>query len=106
MAPPQRYPDAAARQRAYRLRQAQARQAEQHAKGLPPHPPIPTLPSTARWHALLTQAHHLLQMTQEEMQTYAADRSERWQHSQRAEEFDDRMAVLEHLLEDLTELLS
>lgn len=40
-----RYEDNAAKQRAYRARQVQARCAEQHVKGLPPAPPLPTLPS-------------------------------------------------------------
>ena len=46
-----RHADAAAKQRAYRTRQAEARLAEQRAKGLPPAAPIPTLPSHARWQA-------------------------------------------------------
>jgi hypothetical protein len=50
------YSDAAAKQRAYRARQAQARRDELRAKGLPPAPPLPTVPSRARWQALLAHA--------------------------------------------------
>ena len=57
------YPDNAAKQRAYRARQAQARRSELTAKGLPPAPPLPTLPSRARWEALFAQARHALQTT-------------------------------------------
>ena len=45
MAPPRHYPDNAAKQRAYRVRQAQARCAEQAAKGLPAAPPCPPCPA-------------------------------------------------------------
>jgi len=71
--------DAAAKQRAYRARQAQARSDERQAKGLPPAPPLPTLPSRARWHALLLQAQLSLETARDEMQTYSDDRSDAWQ---------------------------
>src|SRR5579859_6251530 len=69
-----RYEDNAAKQRAYRARQAQARREEQQAKGLPPAPPLPTLPGTARWQALLTQARLALETARDEMQAYYEDR--------------------------------
>ena len=51
-----RYADNAARQQAYRARQDQARRADLQAKGLPPVSPLPTLPSQARWQALVSRA--------------------------------------------------
>lgn len=105
MAPPRRYPDAAAKQRAYRARQAQARRAEQATTGLPPTAPLPTLPSWARWRALIAQAQGLLQTAVEEMTSYGDERSEAWQESARAEELREQIAALEQILEDVAALL-
>ena len=97
----QRYQDNAAKQRAYRTRQAHARRAEQQAKGLPPAPPLPTLPSHARWQALLTQARLALETARDEMQAYYDDRSEAWQQGERAallaEQIDQLAVVLDEL---------
>ena len=79
MAQQRHYPDNAAKQRAYRVRQAQARCTEQEAKGLPAAPSLPTLPSRARWQALLTHARLCLERARDEMQSYYDDRSEAWQ---------------------------
>src|SRR5690349_8676685 len=84
MPQPRQYVDAAARQRAYRARQAQARCAERQAKGLPAAPPLPTLPSRARWQALLAQARLSLETARDEMQAYHDARSAAWQEGERA----------------------
>jgi hypothetical protein len=84
MPQPRRHQDNAAKQRAYRARRACSRRAEQQAKGLPPAPPLPTLPSRARWQALLTQARLALETARDEMQAYYEDRSEAWQAGERA----------------------
>ena len=99
-----RYQDNAAKQRAYRARQAQARRAEQQAKGLPPASPLPTLPSRARWQALLTQARLALETTRDEMQAYYEDRSEAWQQGERAAMLAEQIEQLEVVLEDLEAL--
>src|SRR5215831_18492617 len=90
-----RYEDNAAKQRAYRVRQAQARHAEQQAKGLPAAPPLPTLPSRARWQALLTQARLALETARDEMQAYYEDRSETWQQGERAATLAEQIDQLE-----------
>jgi hypothetical protein len=95
------YPDAAAKQRAYRARQTQARRAEQEAKGLPPTPPLPTLPSRARWQALLEAARRFLETAHDEMQAYYEDRSEAWQQGERAAALQDRLDALAQILDDL-----
>ncbi len=79
----------------------QARRAEQQAKGLPPAPPLPTLPSSARWQALLTQARLALETVRDEMQAYDDDRSEAWQQGERAAVL---AAQIDHLEVVLTEL--
>ena len=96
-----RYQDNAAKQRAYRERQAQARRAEQQAKGLPPALPLPTLPSRARWQALLTQARLALETARDEMQAYYEDRSEAWQQGARAAVLAAQIDQLEVVLTDL-----
>lgn len=98
------YPDAAAKQRAYRARQLQARLADQQAKGLPPAPPLPTLPSRARWQALLERAGLLLQTAHDEMQAYYDDRSELWQQGERADALQERLDAVAQLLDDLEAL--
>jgi len=99
-----RYQDNAAKQRAYRARQVQARRAEQQAKGLPPAPPLPTLPSSARWQALLIQARLALETVRDEMQAYYEDRSEAWQQGERAATLAEQIDQLEVVLNELEAL--
>lgn len=101
MPTPRRYTDAAQKQRAYRLRVAEARRAEQEVKGLLPAPTIPTLPSTGRWQALLEQARLALQTARDEMLAYRAARSEAWQESERAEALEEQIEALERTLDEL-----
>jgi hypothetical protein len=95
------YADNAAKQRAYRARQAEARRSEQRAKGLPPAAALPTLPSHARWQALLAQARLSLQAARDEMQAYHDDRSQAWQQSERADVLLERIDSLEQALDAL-----
>ncbi len=85
-------------------RQAQARHAEQQAKGLPPAPTLPTLPSRARWQALLTQARLALETVREEMLTYYEDRSEAWQQGERAATLAEQIDQLGGVLQELEAL--
>jgi hypothetical protein len=101
MPQPRRYTDQAARQAAYRARQAQARHQEQEAKGLPATAALPTLPSRARWQALLTQARHALQTAADEMQAYYDARSPAWQDGERAAALQERLDTVAQMLEDL-----
>jgi|GEM_PF-790831 len=77
MPQPRRHADAAAKQRACRQRQAETRRREQEAKGLPPAPAIPTMPSRPRWAALVAQARLMLETARHEMQAYAQYGSDR-----------------------------
>jgi hypothetical protein len=95
------YADNAAKQRAYRARQAQARQEERRAKGLPPSAPLPTLPSRARWDGLVEQARQALELARDEMQTYYDDRSAAWHESERAAAFLEYLDQLQAVLDDL-----
>jgi hypothetical protein len=104
MPTPRQYANPAERQAAYRARLAAARKQEQEAKGLPPLPAVASLPGQARWQALRRQAALLLQHAQEEMQAYYAQRSERWQDSERGEAFLERLEALQELHEAAEQL--
>jgi hypothetical protein len=104
MPTPKRYSDPAARQRAYRERQAQARLQERCQKGLPATPPLATMPGERRWQTLLEQAQSALSCVQTEMQAYYEDRSEPWQEGERGEALLERLDGVESLLCDLENL--
>jgi putative heme degradation protein len=98
MPTPRRYENAAARQAAYRARQAAAQ--AQVASG----PLVAPRPGPRRWTALLGHAAQLLATVQEEMETYAAERSESWQESARGEEFAERLEAVEEACRAVAEL--
>jgi hypothetical protein len=105
MPQPRQHADHAARQRAYRARQAAARREELQAKGLPAAPPIATLPSRTRWQALVAQARLALETARDEMQTYYDDRSAAWQEGERAATLQEHLDLLDQVLADLDSLL-
>lgn len=78
------------RQRAYRQRQREARSAALVA-GAPAAPAIPTMPGTARWKVLHEQARAALETIAQEMEAYRDERSEQWQESDRADEFEEKL---------------
>lgn len=104
MPQPQKHACAAARQAAYRLRCAQARDVELRAKGLPPLPTIATLPGWSRWKASFAAAQALLAGTLGEMQDYYDARSEPWQEGERGEDYQERLALVEAAVDALGEL--
>jgi hypothetical protein len=91
------YPDAAAKQRAYRARLASER--EVHA--LPPVRGLQALPGTRRWRTLLEHAQLALETVLEERQSYRDARSVAWQHGKRAFELGEDIKVLEHALAEI-----
>ena len=104
MSTPKRYPDRAAKQRAYRQRVALARQQEQAAKGLPPAPAVATIPGARRWRALLAHARSALTTLRDEMELYYTERTETWQESEPGEACQERLQSLNDLLESVEEL--
>ena len=100
MPQPRKYADRAAQQAAYRRRVAHSQQEQLSQKGLPALPAIPTMPGSARWTAMIAQAHHLLWEATEAMQSYHDERSEPWQESARAEQL---LAKLAHLQETMAQ---
>jgi hypothetical protein len=106
MPTPKKYESPSEKQKAYRERVKDARLQELHKKGLPGVPAIPTMPGTARWSGLETQALAALETVRDEMREYYEERSEEWQESERGEEFSARLDAVEEvvsLLESLEE---
>ncbi len=104
MPTPRQHTDRAARQKAYRERQRQARETELAAKGLPALPAIPTMPGRARWQGMLDQVTTLLQSLHDEMEAYHADRSEDWQESERGQDFAANLEAVSELADAATQL--
>jgi hypothetical protein len=88
-------------QAAYRRRQEQTRHVELRNRGLPPLPPIATLPGHARWRRAIAQATCLLTMVVAEMQDYSADRSEEWQTNDRGDTHQQRIEAVQELVDAL-----
>jgi len=103
MSQPRKYADRAQQQAAYRVRCAAALRSQRQAKGLPALPPIPAMPGSARWRAAAKMAHDLLDTVCNEMRAYADDRSQQWQESERAEEFEERLGGIEDARDTLSE---
>ena len=96
-----KYEGSAARQRAYRERVEAARLAERELKGLPCAPAIPTMPSTARWRAMIVEARALLSQVEREIQHYIDDRSEPWQESEPAERLEECRQTIQDVTDSL-----
>jgi hypothetical protein len=94
----------AARQKRFRERQAQARCAEQQAKGLPALPAIPTIPGHSRWRAVFLSAHTAITLASQQMSEYYDERSEVWQEGDSGEQFAERQEIVDTVLSHLAEL--
>jgi len=99
MPTPRKYPTAAARQAAYRLR------AREHASRLGAVIPLPGLPGRRRWEALGGQALQLVAQMSQELEAYYEARTERWQESERGEAFLELQESVAQAEEALRELL-
>jgi len=80
-----RHASSAARQKAYRLRQ----------KSVQTVAPIPAKPGPARWRALRKNALFLLEALAAEMREYAEHRSQACQESQRVQDFEECVDLVE-----------
>jgi TRAP-type C4-dicarboxylate transport system substrate-binding protein len=99
MPTPRKHANHAQRQRAYVLRQKEARLEAMAAKNTPAPAAIPTVPSTARWKALSRQAQTILQALQTEMEDYRDERSEEWQEGEKGEAFQQALERVAEALE-------
>jgi hypothetical protein len=99
-----KYDTSAKRQAAYRTILRSAHNELQAEKGIPPLPPIATIPGHRRWGAMLQMASRLVRSIHDEMQGYFDERSESWQESDRADAFIERMDELAELIGSLESL--
>ena len=106
MPQPRKYANRAAQQAAYRARQENALQVTLALKGLPSLPVIATMPGWARWNASFRSAHEMIADTLGEMQDYFDDRSQSWQDGERGEEHQEKIALVEAVVDALSDLLS
>ena len=100
------HPSHAARQAAYRKRQEASRIRQLQERGLPPLPIISPIPGTHRWRQAVAAAVALLTTVETEMDAYYNARSERWQDSDRGEDFSERLAAIQEARESVTGLLN
>ena len=92
------YVSPAARQKAFRQRQA-ARIAELHtSRIIPTASAIENLPSRNRWTAQIQNAANALTAARDEMQAYFDSRSESWQEGDKASEMQETLDTLEELI--------
>jgi len=106
MPQPRKYLNRAAQQAAYRQRCEQARQVTLASKGLPALPVIATMPGWPRWNASFASAQELIAETLCQMQDYFEDRSESWQEGERGEDHQAKIALVEAVLDALSDLTS
>lgn len=97
MPTPKKHADVNARMKAYRARLKAAPKPEPEARPRP----IPSKPGPARWRALQAQAQAALEAIRDEMQEHFDERSEPWQESDRGQEAQERIDILETVLEAL-----
>ena len=98
MPTPRRYENHAARQAAYRKRQADARNKELGLPAIPPLPAIATLPGWPRCRAITQRLLLLLDTMRSEMQDYYGQRSEDWQEGERGEAMTERLQAIEEAI--------
>jgi len=92
------YVSPAARQKAWRTRQAARMQELAQTRILPAVSSIETLPSRNRWTAQIQNAANALTAARDEMQAYFDSRSEAWQEGENAERMQETLDTLEELI--------
>jgi hypothetical protein len=101
LANPPRYRTNAERQAAYRRRHKATIDDLTKTKGLPAMPAVDSMPGWSRWNKAVHQVQLLLDQIQNEMQDYYDCRSEPWQESDRAEEFQQKLNELGEIRDNI-----
>jgi len=104
MAQTKTHTDNAARQKAWRTRQAERMQELSQTRIIPAASAIETLPSRARWSSLLTNGANALTAARDSMQEYYDARSEVWQEGDNAERMQETIDTLEELINQIAAL--
>jgi hypothetical protein len=89
----------AERQAAYRKRRRDMIDELFSMRGLPSLPAIATIPGWPRWKEAMGRVAYQMQAIEREMSDYYDERTERWQESERAVEFDEKLEMLRILTE-------
>ncbi len=105
MPQPRKYNSPAERQAAYRKSQQQAIAAHLEQKGLPPLPVVSTIPGRVRWNQAMSAIESQLSRIELEMENYHDARSDRWQESDKGDEFRQKLEGVKMILELVTEWL-
>lgn len=82
------------------------RRTETTDAGLPALTELPTTPGYPRWRQAMRQVHALITVVQDEMQKYHDERSERWQESDRADDFRDHIESLSDIEQGIADWLA
>lgn len=85
------YESHAQRQAAYRRRCHEATRQQLQQKGLPALPAVSTMPGTVRWNQAIANAGQILELVEQEMQTYYDERSQAWLETERGNNFQERI---------------
>ncbi len=72
-------------------------------KGLPPLPVVSTIPGRVRWNQAMSTIESQLTRIDLEMEVYHGARSNRWQDSEKGDEFRQKLEGLKTILELVTE---
>jgi hypothetical protein len=96
MPAPKKYANSAQRQAAYRSRCKERTE--------PPQTALATGAAYRRWEKMRKQALDLLNQVAAEMEIYHDQRSETWQESERAEEFNELMESISDTAEALADI--
>lgn len=99
-----KYANNAERQAAYRCRRAQIEADKGKETALVPLPAVSSMPGTVRWRLALAHAAYHVTTVRDEMSAYHDERTERWQESDKAADFLDRLALVEQIVEQLEEV--
>lgn len=100
MPAPRQYTSNADRQRAYRERLERRKRAILEGQ-MPKPPALSNIPPVKRWNTMRDTAREILTSLQEEMQSYFDDRSEEWQETERASDFQEKLDSLAEIGEQL-----
>ena len=91
----------AQRQAAYRSRQRDMVNELFSLHDLPSLPAVSTIPGWARWKEAMTRIGAQMEVIESEMSAYYDERSERWQESDQAQVFSERLEILGQLIESV-----
>ena len=98
------YATNAERQAAYRKRCLQAKNSQPLSKEPSSLRPAISMPGRRKWKSILSQANYLIQCVASETEAYYEQRSEKWQDSDKGEEFVELLESIQTALSALEDI--